>query len=231
VLTVQAPRDVTQSIDVLARTRAFERLTMTEEDRRRGQLYAERGVRRQAEAAATSVDEFLQGLEMVATIEPVDDRSAARAVALLSKTNQFNLTTRRHSAVDVDQMRRNPEYALFSLQLQDRFGDHGIVGIAIARRHERTATIDSLLLSCRVIGRRAETALLSHLVDWARREGCATLVGEYLPTAKNAPAADCYGRHGFRPAGEGGTVWHFDLAQQQLAWPSCIRATAAAVLS
>jgi FkbH-like protein len=232
VLTVQAPADVTQFIDALARTRAFERLTLTDEDRRRGRLYAERQARRDAEVAATSVDEFLASLDMVAAIEPVDDRTATRAAALLSKTNQFNLTTRRHSAVDVDRMRRDPAYACFTLQLQDRFGDHGVVGLAIVRREPgdpRQATIDSLLLSCRVIGRRAETALLSHIAEWAHRQGCDAVVGEYRATPKNRPAADCYPQHGFERASEDGSVWRLDLAAQRVDWPSCIRPAPAAV--
>jgi FkbH-like protein len=234
VLTVQAPPDVTQFTDALVRTRAFERLTLTEEDRQRGRLYTERRARHAAEVSATSVDEFLQGLDMIAVIEPVDDRTAHRAAALLSKTNQFNLTTRRHSIVEVDRMRHDRAHGCFTLQLQDRFGNHGIVGIAIVRRESsdpRRATIDSLLLSCRVIGRRAETALLAHVVDWARQQGCETVIGEFRATAKNQPAAECYSRHGFRRANDDGTAWLFDLASQQLESPSCIRLASPAVVS
>lgn len=234
VLTVQAPADAIQLIDALARTRAFERLALTDEDRRRGRLYAERRARRDAAVAATSIDQFLQGLEMVAVIEPLGDRTAPRAAALLSKTNQFNLTTRRHSIVEVDRLRHDPACGCFTLQLQDRFGDQGVVGLAIVRRDQsdpRQATIDSLLLSCRVIGRRAETALLSHVADWARRQGCEALIGEYRATPKNRPAADCYPRHGFRPANADGSAWRLDLADARLDWPSCIRPRSAVVAS
>jgi FkbH-like protein len=224
VLTIQAPADLTAFSEAIVRTAAFERLSLSDEDRRRGEMYAAGTARREAAAAATSVDDFLKTLDMRAVVEPVGGHQLPRVVDLLAKTNQFNVTTRRHSAAAVAAMTGSSDHAAFTLQLRDRFGDNGLVGVAIVRRQAQDAVIDSLLLSCRVIGRQAETALLSVLAAWARDQGVETLVGEYIPTARNAPAADCYERHGFVPLPASGPAarWGLPVQARGITWPSCI---------
>jgi FkbH-like protein len=197
VLTIQAPADPAKSVELLTESGALERLSFTAEDRQRGAMYAQQQSRQHAATAAGSLEEFLAGLAMTATIRPVDQFAFPRVIDLLRKTNQFNLTTRRYSAAQLQAMVDDPSHGVFSLQLSDRFGDNGIVGVAIVKASGAAARIDSLLLSCRVIGRTAETALLSFIADWARHRGAERLEGEYLPTAKNAPAADFLSRHGF----------------------------------
>src|SRR5205814_169413 len=107
----------------------------------------------------------------------------------------------------------------------DRFGDNGIVGTAIVRAQDGVACIDSFLLSCRVIGRQAETALLTFLADWARSRGLDALEGDFIQTAKNAPAADFYTRHGFEYLiGEGAlSRWRAPLDDLRFQWPSVIQ--------
>lgn len=212
VLTLQAPADATKSPQVLIDSAAFERVSLTQEDLQRGAMYQQQTRRQQARAAGT-LDDFLRGLEMTATIRPLDQFAFPRVLDLLHKTNQFNLTTRRYSATELTAMAADPAHAVFSLQLADRFGDNGIVGVAIMRVVERVAQLDSLLLSCRVIGRTAETALLAFVAEWARKQGALVLEGEFVPTPKNAPAADFLRLHGFtKVAGNGrGDHWTLDL--------------------
>lgn len=231
VLTVQAPQDLTRFKDAVIATGAFERLSMTAEDRRRGEMYAAASLRRRAAGAARSVDEFLESLAMSAVVRPADHEQLPRVADLLAKTNQFNMTTRRHSVADVAAMHASSDHEIFTLQLSDRFGDSGLVGVAIVRRDAADAVVDSLLLSCRVIGRRAETALLSCVVAWAREHGLHRVIGEFIPTAKNAPAVDCYQKHGFAPLPADGAVARWALAVQQggIAWPSCIAVANAGV--
>jgi FkbH-like protein len=125
-----------------------------------------------------------------------------RVAQLLAKTNQFNLTTRRHTAADVAALLDKGAVALWA-RVKDRFGDNGLVGAAIAAPEaDGRWVIDTFLLSCRVIGRRVETALLSALSEEVRGRGARALLGEYLPTAKNKPAADFYPKHGFTAEGE-----------------------------
>jgi FkbH-like protein len=222
---LQAPKEATRSRHVLAASGAFERVSLTKEDLRRGQMYQEQIARRDRARAAASVDEFLADLAMTARIAPVDKLALPRVFELVHKTNQFNLTTRRYSATDLQSIVTDPNQAVFYLQLSDRFGDNGIVGAAIVRRKDRCAHIDNLLLSCRVIGRTAETALLAFLVSWARDQGLTTLHGDFIPTDKNAPAADFYARHGFTEVvGNGrGSTWELDLSVSGVEHPRFIR--------
>jgi FkbH-like protein len=120
---------------------------------------------------------------------------------LLAKTNQFNLTTQRHSAAQIAQMIEAGAMALW-LRLADRFGDHGLVGIAIARPGDAQWVIDTFLLSCRVIGRGVEATLLAQLAAAVRGKGGAELMGEYRPTTKNALVGGFYLQHGFVERGE-----------------------------
>jgi FkbH-like protein len=118
-------------------------------------------------------------------------------VQLLAKTNQFNLTTRRRSAAEVEEFANTPGGQAVVVRVRDRFGEAGVVGLALARMQGDYCRIDSLLLSCRVIGRGIETALLAHIGEQARRSGANRLIGEFIATKKNAPCADFYSDHGF----------------------------------
>jgi FkbH-like protein len=187
----------------------FDRLTLSAEDGARTELYRAQSVRQAAEQTADSREEFLASLGLVATIGAVDAETLPRVAQLLAKTNQFNLTTRRHNAADVQAMLDAGAVALW-LRLADRFGDHGLVGVALALPGEMWR-IDSFLLSCRVIGRGVETALLARVCELVRARGGKELIGEYMPTAKNALVAEFYPQHGFTSAGEG--TWRLALAE------------------
>jgi FkbH-like protein len=225
VLTVQAPRDVLDYLGALRRSGAFERLTFTAEDQQRAEMYHQERERKQMQKGAATVEEFLTGLEMGAEIRQIDTFTLPRAVELTQKTNQFNLTTRRYTAPELARAIESPGGAGFCLRLWDRFGDHGIVGLAILQIDGDAARIDTFLLSCRVIGRSAETALLAFIVRWARARGVSTIEGTFVPTARNAPAADFYARHGFSAstAADGSTAWRLP-ASSDVAWPPAIRA-------
>jgi FkbH-like protein len=207
----------------------FEKLSLTSEDRRRGELYQAQSQREEWRQSAASLEDFFAGLEMEADIRAVDTFSEPRVADLIQKTNQFNLTTRRYSPVELASILKNPAYAAFSVRVTDRFGDNGIVGVAILERTAERARVDTLLLSCRVIGRHVETALLAFVAEWAEGQGVALLEGEFIPTAKNAPAADFYDRHGFRKASSEGaaTRWVLRLTERAFAWPAFIGRAAA----
>jgi FkbH-like protein len=234
VLTIHAPKDVLSYAQTLARSHAFERLAITGDDRRRGEMYQAQAARRQELEASGSVDAFLDGLEMAADIRPLDQLTFARAVELSQKTNQFNLTTRRYTAPELAGVMRAADRGAFSLRLADRFGDNGVVGFAVVEGRGDVAAIDTFLLSCRVIGRRVETALLSFIADWARVRGFRTLEGDFIPTKKNAPAAGFFADHGFTRVGgsdTGASTWRLPLSTAGVPWPSCIRAVQPQVAS
>jgi FkbH-like protein len=225
VLTLAPQSEPLARMDALLNSGAFDKVSLTDEDRRRGELYRTQAARDQVRNASGSLEDFLRGLKMEIAIRPVDDFSLPRVLDLIHKTNQFNLTTRRYSAAELAILIASDECSAFSLRVADRFGDSGIVGVAIARHWSDRARLDTFLLSCRIIGRTVETAFLAFLIDWARARGIDTLEGQFIPTAKNAPAADFFARHGFiqTAAASGPTDWRLSLHDARVQWPDYIR--------
>ena len=184
-------------VELLSSQPFFDAAVVTDDDVNRLSDYKAQAQRAELANSAGNRDEFLASLEIVCTFLSALDAPLARSVQLLAKTNQFNLTTRRHSAAEVEEFASAAGGQAIAVRVRDRFGDAGVVGLALARTVGDTCSIDSLLLSCRVIGRGIETALLAHLGANAIRAGATHLVGEFLPTKKNAPCADFYLDHGF----------------------------------
>jgi FkbH-like protein len=225
VLTIQAPANVLDAPETLLRSAAFDRLGFTPEDRHRGEMYRRRADAQAQQALAGSLDDFLETLQTEVDIRPVDRLTFARALELTQKTNQFNLTGHRYSAAELADAMSAADRAAFSMRLLDRFGDHGVVGLAVVELAEDVASIETFLLSCRVIGRTAETALLSFAAAWARSRGARAIEGSFVATRKNGPAADFYARHGFAQiatAVPGATRWRLDAIDAGIAWPRAI---------
>lgn len=187
-------------LDLLADQPFFDVARVTSDDRNRLIEYKAQAERATLESSFGQRDEFLASLGMVCTFQSASEAPLARAVQLLSKTNQFNLTTRRHSASEIEAFAEDPTGQSIVVRVRDRFGDAGVVGLALARNHGSTCVIDSLLLSCRVIGRGVETALLARIAERAAQLGAICLQGEFIPSKKNAPCATFYIDHGFTPA-------------------------------
>jgi FkbH-like protein len=118
-----------------------------------------------------------------------------------------------------------PAWQVLSIRVRDRFGDHGLVGVAITRDEGEVCEIDTLLLSCRVIGRTVETALLSYLSHAAAKRGRQRLSGKFLPTRKNAPAKEFYSQHGFQLHAQNGegSLWELDLKLHPIPFPEWIK--------
>jgi FkbH-like protein len=150
---------------------------------------------------SASLDDFLADLGMEGVVRPVDEALIPRVAQLLQKTNQFNLTTRRRSAQEVAALAADPDWVCLTLSLRDRLADHGVVGVGFAQLCGDKAVVDTLLLSCRVIGRTAERLLLHELGRAAAAHGCTTLVGCYQATDRNALVAGLYPDLGFAPDG------------------------------
>jgi FkbH-like protein len=184
-------------VEILSSQPFFDAAVITDDDVNRLQEYKAQSQRAELASNAGNRDEFLASLGIVCTFLSALDAPLARSVQLLTKTNQFNLTTRRRSAAEVEEFAASPGGQAIAIRVRDRFGDAGVVGLALARTTGDSCIIDSLLLSCRVIGRGIETALLAHLAGNAIRAGAKHLIGEFIGTKKNAPCADFYPDHGF----------------------------------
>jgi len=222
VMVAGVPNDPLRFADVLDALPWFDQVTLSDEDRRRTELYREQRERSVQEESFANIDDFLASLEMTAEVGAVSDATLARVAQLIGKTNQFNLTTRRHSTADVAAMAASPDAVVAWLRVADKFGDQGLVAVGILRREGTRGVIDTMLMSCRVMNRRVEHALFAYLAEHARRLGCDQLIGEYLPTAKNGMVKDLLPGLGFTPE-DGSSRFRLDLRDGALEWPAVIR--------
>lgn len=203
----------------------FESLTLSQEDRERHRIYRANTSRSEARDSAGSLEGFLQGLDMEAEAGPFNELVLARVVQLIGKTNQFNLTARRHSQAAIRRMIESDQYWTQYFKLKDRFGDNGLVGVMIARRVDAdsaTWEVDTWLMSCRVIGRQMEQLMFQTVAEAAVAGGVHSVRGVYNPTAKNALVSDLYPRLGFsklRETSDGVDLYSFDLSSGNV--PQC----------
>lgn len=175
---------------------------LTAEDMERPAMYLAESKARELKATATSYDEYLHGLEQRLVIEPLTGRTLPRVAQLHERTNQFNPTTQRYTQVDLSGfMNDATNFVVLHGTAEDRFGKHGLVIAAVARLDGKTAYIDSLVMSCRVIARQIETAFLGALIEKLCERGISEVVASYRPTAKNELVRDLYAGHGFAPCG------------------------------
>jgi FkbH-like protein len=225
VMVVELPSAPMEFARAVRDCPAFERLTLSEEDQQRNTYYAAEGQRKVLEQSATTREDFLRSLDQEAEIAWVNPLTLARVAQLTQKTNQFNLTTRRYTEQQIAEVTKCKGWQVLSIRVRDRFADNGLVGVAILHDHDGICEIDTFLLSCRVIGRSIETALLSHLAEEARTRGAKRLEGWFLPTRKNAPAKDFYCQHGFQLLSEtpAGQLWALDLPNAELRCPEWVR--------
>lgn len=196
VLSLLVPDDPATLVDDFLRHRLFDTALTTDEDRARTAMAAAES-RRAEVARALSPEEFLATLGLTVCVAAVGEAELPRVAQLVARTNQFNLTTVRRSQ---DELRAlGVTHRVLALWAADRFGDHGLTGVAIRRGDE----IDTFLLSCRVLGRGVESAFLAAVAEDAARDGASRLVARFVPTAKNGAARDFLPRHGFAAADDG----------------------------
>jgi FkbH-like protein len=218
VEVVDVPEDPAEYVRALEAGGYFETTGLNAADRERSAQYAVERKRQALEQSAGSMQDYLLSLKMVADVRPVDEADLPRVVQLLAKTNQFNLTTRRHTRHAVLGLLESSRSFGVTLRLADRFGDHGLVAVLIAAPSDDDADalrIDTWLMSCRVIGRTAEHFLFGLALRRAQELGYRRIVGEYVPTKKNPPVADLYDKLGFRrldvSGAEGAVLYGLEL--------------------
>jgi FkbH-like protein len=225
VHVIELPQEVERRAEVVREDPVFARLRLSREDLDRSRHYAEQRARQKLQEQAPSLEDFYRTLEQQVAIARVDPESAERAAQLTQKTNQFNLTTRRYSVQQLLELAARPQWRVFTVRVSDRFGDNGLTGIAITHEDGGACEIDSLLLSCRIIGRTVETAVLAFLLERARRCGLREVKGSYVPTRKNGVVKDFFAAHAFEALGEreGASGWAIDPALAAVVCPSWIR--------
>lgn len=203
VTVIDLPPEPEHYIAALHRPRAFEVLSVSTEDMGRHQSYRANSARQEARSQAASLDDFLRSLDMRTTIEPVCARNIDRVAQLVGKTNQFNLTTRRHTKAELAAWAEASDWETWAYSLADAHGDFGIVGVALLHQvnaPEPVLEIETWLMSCRVFGRGLEHLMMRSFCDAAKRRGVTKLRGLFVPTAKNKPVDGIFARYGFGKA-------------------------------
>jgi FkbH-like protein len=169
----------------------------SDEDQKRVQMYKEEQARQSEMNSYDDLNAYLQSLEIRVTVVNNEPSIVPRIAQLTQKTNQFNLTTKRYTETDIHNFLASENYLVTSMEVSDRFGGYGVTGLAIVRLNGMKARIDSLLMSCRILGRRVETAFLNYLALELRNRGLIELESSYFKTAKNEIVNEFYEAHGF----------------------------------
>lgn len=224
VLVLPFPGDVSLLPDQLLTSGCFDTLTLTRDDRHRGQMYAQRLQRQEAQSATANLDEFLHSLGIRLGVRRAERADVARVAQLTQRTNQFNLTTTRYTEEQIASFVQDPAWEVLLASVSDRFGEEGTIGVAIVHSTEAAHRIDTFLMSCRVLGRGIEQALLGNVVQICRQRGPNAIHGWYLPTRKNAQVKDFYAKFGFRAGTHDGEAieWVLDTHSTGPSFPAWI---------
>jgi FkbH-like protein len=208
VLTVDMPNDPSQYSSILTNLNDFNALQRTEEDTKRGVMYAQQRQRKQFENTVSNLDQFLKQMDIKVKIKQSNGFLIPRISQLTLKTNQFNLTTRRYQEEEIRKFSKDENFEVGCAQVLDKFGDNGITGAYIVKKNETNWILDTFLLSCRVMGRGVEDAMLSHILKDAKNNGIEEFKAEFIPTLKNKPAENFLSDFGFR---KHDNFWVYDL--------------------
>ena len=175
---------------------------LSAEDAAKAGMYRAEARRNADRQSCPSLDEYLKSLEMKLDVHPLTDGEVSRAAQLCSKTNQFNLTTKRYSEADIHAMIVDGRHRLYIASLADRYGDYGRIALVIAELNGQTADIDTFLMSCRAMGRGVEAEILSWVEELLAGEGADAIAGQYVATEKNTPVKDFWRDMGYTCKGE-----------------------------
>lgn len=192
----------------------FEVTRLSADDRKRNEMYKANAMRKQQEQSFTDYKEYLRSLEMKAVIAPFEPLYMARIAQLTNKSNQFNLTTRRFSQSEIEKIAKDPQFLTLCGKLEDKFGDNGVVSLVIGQKEEKTMHIRLWLMSCRVLKRDMEYAMMDTLVKDCRKQGVETIYGYYYKTAKNAMVKEFYSLMGFEKINEDeqeNSTWKYEV--------------------
>ena len=208
VLTVDVLNDPSQYSSILTNLNDFNVLHKTDEDTKRGEMYAQQRQRKQFENTVSNLDQFLKQMNIKVKIKKSNEFLIPRISQLTLKTNQFNLTTRRYQEEEISQFSKDENFEVGCAQVLDKFGDNGITGAYIVKKNEASWMLNTFLLSCRVMGRGVEEAILSHILNDAKSNDVKEFKAEFIPTLKNKSAENFLSDFGFK---KHDNFWIYDL--------------------
>jgi FkbH-like protein len=206
----ELPKDPAEYLEYLYTLNLFETVSYSSEDANRTEQYQKESKRVAAQASFINEGDFLKSLEMLSAVQPFNSFSAPRVAQLSQRSNQFNLRTVRYSEEDINRIIDSVRHHSFSFTLEDKYGDNGLIcAVILEEQQPKELFIDTWFMSCRVLKRGMENFVLNTIVDYARNKGYHTIVGKYLPTAKNALVKDHYSNLGFT---KDGALWRLEVA-------------------
>ena len=211
VLVVELPNDSSQFAQIITKMKEFDVLKITEEDVKRNEMYSVQKKRTELKNKIVDFDEFLKQMNIEVNIKKADSFTIPRISQLTLKTNQFNLTTKRYQQEEISSFSSDKDRIVECVQVSDKFGDNGITGVyIIEKKDSKEWIIDTFLLSCRIMGRKVEEAMLYQIIDKAKKLGIKRIKGKFIPTKKNKPAENFYSDCDFKKEED---YWVFNTDQ------------------
>jgi len=212
VLTIDLPKDPSKYVKSLEDLNDFNVLKITDEDKKRGLMYSQQQERKDFEKSTTSLQDFLKNMNLQVTIQEADNFTIPRISQLIMKTNQFNLTTKRYQLEDIQKFSKDENVLIGCVQVEDKFGDNGITGVFIVHKDDiKEWTLDTFLLSCRIMGREIEKSILAYIIRKAKEKNIDKIKAEFIPTQKNKPIENFLPDCGFKKEGN---FWEISLNEK-----------------
>lgn len=204
------PEDPAEYLEYLYALNLFETASYSSEDIIRTEQYQIESERAMAQESFANEDEFLEGLNMVSDVRPFDSYSIPRVAQLSQRTNQFNMRTVRYTENDIRSIVSSGRCVTLAFSLEDNYGDYGLIcAVIMEKKKSSELFIDSWFMSCRVFNRGMESFVMNTIVEAANSSGCHTILGEYIPTAKNIIVKDLFASYGFIQDEE---LWRLDTS-------------------
>jgi len=176
----------------------FARTSLTAEDTEKTEQYQRNAARERERDNTISYDQFISSLHIEISVDEATESSLARIAQLTQKTNQFNMTTKRYTEAEINELYRQPDWKFYTCRYRDKFGDEGVVGTFLVHLRQQEAIIDNFLVSCRALGRKAEYRMLDELTAKLGKLGITTIRSHYCKSERNSPASGVYKNHGFK---------------------------------
>ena len=198
VEVIQVPEKLAQYSKLISDSQdLFFSLSTSAEDLKRVQMYKENMQREKEKGTFQNIEDYLASLEIGFDLYSKDESMLERIAQMTQKTNQFNLTTKRYSPTDIRSFYESADSDVICIDVFDKYGSSGVTGMVIVKYEESSAYIDSLLISCRILGRNIEKAFLQKIIERIEQHGAKVITAKYVKTPKNAQVEEYYENNGF----------------------------------
>ncbi len=204
IVVPELPEDPALFLRAIGDRGLFETASYSSNDAERVAQYRDEGSRERMRAGFTNIDDYLRSLGMTARLERFKPFNLPRIAQLIQRSNQFNLTTRRHGEAACAAMMDDPAVVPLTVNLADKFGDYGLISVVILVRQDASLEIETYLMSCRVLKRGVEQFVMNHIFAYAARAGVERVIGRHVATVKNAMVSGFYAEFGFQKLGDDG---------------------------